>query len=60
VTVQLPEDAHDSKGEGRMTKESKGGRARRYPMSNAPLPAQVPNAPTEKQQMPIEYRGIIR
>jgi len=62
VTVQLPEDvAADSKGEGRMTKESKGGRARPLPpMSNAPLPAQVPNAPTEKQQMPIEYRGIIR
>jgi hypothetical protein len=62
VTVQLPEDvAADSKGEGRMTKESKSGRARPLPpMSNAPLPAQVPNAPTEKQQMPIEYRGIIR
>jgi hypothetical protein len=62
VTVQLPEDVQaDSKSEGRMTKESKGGRARPLPpMSNAPLPAQIPNAPTEKQQMPIEYRGIIR
>lgn len=62
VTVQLPEDVMaDSKGEGRMTKESKGGRARpQAPVSNTPLPAHVPNAPTEKQQMPIEYRGIIR
>ena len=62
VTVQLPEDVQaNSKSEGRMTKESKGGRARPLPpMSNAPLPAQIPNAPTEKQQMPIEYRGIIR
>lgn len=62
VTVQLPEDVPaDSKGEGRMTKESKGGRARpQPPVSNAPLATHVPNAPTEKQQMPIEYRGIIR
>ena len=62
VTVQLPEDVPaDSKGEGRMTKASKGGRLRLPPpVSNTPLPAQVPNAPTEKQQMPIEYRGIIR
>jgi hypothetical protein len=62
VTVQLPEDvAADSKGESRATKESKGSRARpQVPVSNVPLPAHVPNAPTEKQQMPIEYRGIIR
>lgn len=62
VTVQLPEDVPaDSKGEGRMTKEAKGGRARpQAPVSNTPLPVHVPNAPTEKQQMPIEYRGIIR
>jgi len=63
VTVQLPEDVvADSKAEGKPTKE--GGtrnRARpQVPVSNAPLPAHVPNAPTEKQQMPIEYRGIIR
>jgi hypothetical protein len=25
-----------------------------------PLPAHVPNAAMEKQQLPIEYRGIIR
>ncbi|MSP39312.1 MAG: hypothetical protein EXR70_12550 [Deltaproteobacteria bacterium] len=62
VTVQLPEDvAAESKGESAATKESKGGRARpQVPVSNAPLPAHVPNAPSEKQQMPIEYRGVIR
>jgi hypothetical protein len=62
VTVQLPEDViADSKGESRATKESKNNRARTpVPVSNVPLPAHVPNAPTEKQQMPIEYRGIIR
>jgi uncharacterized membrane protein YhaH (DUF805 family) len=62
VTVQLPEEmAADSKGTSRATKESKGTRARsQVPVSNVPLPAHVPNAPTEKQQLPIEYRGIIR
>jgi hypothetical protein len=29
-------------------------------VSNVPLPAHVPNAPAEKQQLPIEYRGVIR
>lgn len=63
VTVQLPEDVvADTKAEGKPTKEGgKGNRARpQLPVSNAPLPAHMPNAPTEKQQMPIEYRGIIR
>ena len=63
VTVQLPEDVvADSKAEGKPTKAGgTGNRARpQVPVSNAPLPAHVPNAPTEKQQMPIEYRGIIR
>jgi hypothetical protein len=62
VTVQLPEEvAADSKGKSGATKESKGTRARsQVPVSNVPLPAHVPNAPTEKQQLPIEYRGIIR
>jgi hypothetical protein len=62
VTVQLPEDvAADSKGESRATKQSKASRARpQVPLSNVPLPAHVPNAPMEKQQVPIEYRGIIR
>ncbi len=62
VTVQLPEETvADAKGESRTTKESKNARARsQVPVSNAPLPAHVPNAPTEKQQVPIEYRGIIR
>lgn len=62
VTVQLPEEmAADSKGESRATKEAKGTRSRsQVPVSNVPLPAHVPNAPSEKQQVPIEYRGIIR
>ena len=64
VTVQLPEDVvADTKAEGKPTKEGGKGnnRARpQLPVSNAPLPAHMPNAPTEKQQMPIEYRGIIR
>jgi hypothetical protein len=63
VTVQLPEDVvADSKADGKPTKAGgAGNRARpQVPVSNAPLPAHVPNAPTEKQQMPIEYRGIIR
>jgi hypothetical protein len=62
VTVQLPEEvAAESKGESAATKESKAGRPRpQIPVSNAPLAAHVPNAPSEKQQMPIEYRGIIR
>jgi hypothetical protein len=62
VAVQLPEELiADSKGESRATKESKGGQTRsQIPVSNAPLPAHVPNAPTEKQRMPLEYRGIIR
>lgn len=62
VTVQLPEElAADSKGEGTISKPSKETRAYpKAPVSNAPLPAYVPDAPTEKQQLPLEYRGIIR
>jgi hypothetical protein len=62
VTVQMPEElVADAKGESRTSKESKNTRARtQVPVSNVPLPAHVPNAPTEKQQVPIEYRGIIR
>jgi len=62
VTVQLPEEVvADTKGERMATKESKGNRVgAKVPVSNMPLPAHVPNAPTEKQQLPMEYRGIIR
>jgi hypothetical protein len=62
VTVQLPEElAADSKGEGSVSKPSKETRAYpKTPVSNAPLPAYVPEAPMEKQQLPLEYRGIIR
>lgn len=62
VTVQLPEDvAAETEGESKATKEGTANRGRaQVPVSNVPLPAHVPNAPAEKQQMPIEYRGIIR
>jgi hypothetical protein len=60
--VQLPEElAADSKGETTTTKQAKEPRAYPTPpVSNVPLPAHVPDAPTEKQQLPLEYRGIIR
>src|SRR5262245_27902701 len=62
VTVQLPEElTADTKGEGNIGKPSKETRAfPQTPVSNAPLPAHVPEAPMEKQQLPLEYRGIIR
>jgi hypothetical protein len=62
VTVQLPEEiAADGKSESRPSKDSKGGRSRsQVPVSNVPLPAHIPNAAAEKQQVPIEYRGMIR
>ncbi len=66
VTVQLPEDvAAESKADGQTsqaTKESGAGKRTRaqLPVSNQPLPAHLPDAPKEKQPMPIEYRGIIR
>lgn len=62
VTVQLPEEVvADANGESRATKDAKNNRTRtQVPVSNVPLPAHVPNAPTEKQPVPIEYRSIIR
>lgn len=62
VTVQLPEElTADGKSESRATKDSKGNRGRnQVPVSNVPLPPSVPNAASEKQQVPIEYRGMIR
>ena len=43
------------------SKQSKDPKAYpKVPVSNVPLPAHVPDAPTEKQQLPLEYRGIIR
>lgn len=62
VTVQLPEELiADSKGDARPSKQTKGARARsQVPVSNVPLPNHVPDAATEKQPMPIEYRGVIR
>jgi len=62
VTVQLPEElTADSKGETRPSKQSKGARSRaQVPVSNVPLPSHVPDAPAEKQPLPVEYRGVIR
>jgi len=62
VTVQLPEEvAAETKGEKGGNKDAKGSRVgSKVPVSNVPLPAHVPDAPTETQQMPLEYRGIIR
>lgn len=62
VTVQLPEQiAGEAPGQGTTTKEANPAKARsKVPVSNVPLPAHVPDAPTEKQQLPLEYRGIIR
>ena len=62
VTVQLPEEiAADSSG---MTTSSKDGKVSKnrpkLPVSNVPLPAHVPEAPAEKQRMPLEYRDLIR
>ena len=62
VTVQLPEEiAADSSG---MTTSSKDGKLSKnrpkLPVSNVPLPAHVPEAPAEKQRMPLEYRDLIR
>ncbi|HEX2229047.1 MAG TPA: hypothetical protein VHM64_18075 [Candidatus Binatia bacterium] len=61
VTVQLPEE-HAGTGTGGETRNSKSGKAAssQLPISNAPLPKHVPDAPSEKQQMPLEYRSIIR
>jgi hypothetical protein len=61
VTVQLPEEiAGEAPGQG-TTKDAKPTKVRtKVPVSNVPLPAHVPDAPMEKQQLPLEYRGIIR
>jgi hypothetical protein len=62
VTVQLPEEIAPS-GNG-VTTSSKDGKETRnrpkLPVSNVPLPAHVPEAPAEKQRMPLEYRDLIR
>jgi hypothetical protein len=62
VTVQLPEEAAaEGKGERGGTTDSKGNRVgQKLPVSNVPLPAHLPDAPSEKQQVPLEYRGMIR
>jgi hypothetical protein len=60
VTVQLPEELATG-GDGQK-KDARGGKAvaSKVPVHNVPLPKQMPDAPTEKQPMPLEYRGIIR
>ncbi|HWO41970.1 MAG TPA: hypothetical protein VNO43_09225 [Candidatus Eisenbacteria bacterium] len=62
ITVQLPEElVNDGKSQGGGTREGKPSRARPSgSISNVPLPAHVPDAPSEKQNLPLEYRGIIR
>ena len=62
VTVRLPEEvAGDSKGATGGSKETKNNSVGpKSSVSNVPLPAHLPDAPTEKQQVPLEYRGIIR
>ena len=62
VTVQLPEEiAATGKGESTGTKAGRNNKTQsKMPVSNVPLPAHVPDAPTEKQPMPLEYRGMIR
>jgi hypothetical protein len=62
VTVQLPEEiAANGNGVTTSSKDGKQIRNRqRLPISNVPLPAHVPEAPAEKQRMPLEYRDLIR
>lgn len=62
VTVQLPEEiAADSSGTSTSSKDGKVSKNRpKLPVSNVPLPAHVPEAPAEKQRMPLEYRDLIR
>jgi hypothetical protein len=62
VTVQLPEEiAADSSGMTTSNKDGKVSKNRpKLPVSNVPLPAHVPEAPAEKQRMPLEYRDLIR
>ena len=62
VTVQLPEEiAADSGGVTASSKDGKESKNRpKVPTSNVPLPAHVPEAPAEKQRMPLEYRDLIR
>ena len=62
VTVQLPEElAADSNGAATTSKDGKETKNRpKLPVSNIPLPAHVPDAPAEKQRMPLEYRDLIR
>jgi hypothetical protein len=61
VTVQLPEElTADGKGSQRQSSKSAKPATSQLPVSNVPLPKHVPDAPAEKQQMPLEYRGLIR
>jgi hypothetical protein len=62
VTVQLPEEiGADSKGNPTSVRKARESKDRpKVPVSNVPLPAHIPDAPTETQRMPLEYRGLIR
>lgn len=61
VTVQLPEEIAANSSAGGASKAGNENRNRpTLPVSNVPLPAHVPEAPAEKQRMPLEYRNLIR
>ena len=62
VTVQLPDEiTADSKGNPTSVRKARESKDRpKVPVSNVPLPAHIPDAPTETQRMPLEYRGMIR
>lgn len=59
VTVQLPEEISADAAGGEGPVPASRGRPK-VPISNVPLPAHVPDAPAEKQPLPLEYRSIIR
>jgi hypothetical protein len=60
VTVQLPEElVAEGKGGSNPGKAGKAARSQ-VPVSNVPLPRHIPDAAAEKQQIPLEYRDLIR
>jgi hypothetical protein len=60
VTVQLPEElVAEGKGGSNSGKAGKSASSQ-VPVSNVPLPRHIPDAPAEKQQIPLEYRDLIR
>jgi hypothetical protein len=62
VTVQLPEElTADGKADAGQTRKGAEAKTRaKVSVSNTPLPPHLPDAPSEKQNVPLEYRGVIR